>query len=141
VRPGRGGEPLLGTVSPMLLRTGYDRHYVAACRESVGAAVEELRRVGASSAAWNQLLPALDRWFELRNPKVEGRDGNPLNEVRVLATCVTEHGSVVVIPRGIKLSPDTSVLGFEAGEEISLDGDSFERLFDAFLAEVEAKFT
>ena len=64
---------------------GYDRHYVAACRESVGAAVEELRRVGAGSAAWNQLLPALDRWFELRNPKVEGRDGNPLNEVRVLA--------------------------------------------------------
>jgi hypothetical protein len=123
----------------MLVRTGYDRHYVAACRESVGAAVEELRRVGASSAAWNQLLPALDRWFELRNPKVEGRD--PLNEVRVLAASVTEHSSVVVIPRGIKLAPDTSVLGFEEGEEISLDGDSFERLFDAFLAEVEAKFT
>jgi hypothetical protein len=125
----------------MLVRTGYDRHYVAACRESVGAAVEELRRVGASSAAWNQLLPALDRWFELRNPKLEGRDGNPLNEVRVLAASVTEHGSVVVIPRGIKLSPDTSVLGFEEGEEISLDGDAFERLFDAFLVEVEAKFT
>ncbi|HTT95699.1 MAG TPA: hypothetical protein VMF55_13585 [Solirubrobacterales bacterium] len=125
----------------MLLRTGYDRHYVAACRESVGAAIEELRRVGAGSAAWNQLLPALDRWFELRNPKVEAHDGNPLNEVRVLATCVTEHGSVVAIPRGIKLSPETSVLGFEEGEEISLDGDAFERLFDAFLAEVEAKFT
>jgi len=125
----------------MLLRTGYDRTYVAACRESVGAAIEELRRAGAGSAAWNQLLPALDRWFELRNPKVEGRDGNPLNEVRVLATCVTEHGSIVATPKGIKLSPETSVLGFAEGEEISLDGDSFERLFDAFLAEVEAKFT
>jgi hypothetical protein len=33
------------------------------------------------------------------------------------------------------------VLGFEEGEEISLDGDAFERLFDAFLAEVEEKFT
>jgi hypothetical protein len=120
-------------VRPMLVRTGYDRHYVAACRESVGAAVEELRRVGAGSA--------LDRWFELRNPKVEGRDGNPLNEVRVLAASVTEHGSVMVIPRGIKLDPDTSVLGFAEGEEIILDGDAFERLFDAFLAEVEAKFT
>ena len=85
----------------MLVRTGYDRHYVAGCRESVGAAVEELRRVGAGSAAWNQLLPALDRWFELRNPKLEGRDGNPLNEVRVLAASVTENGSVVAIPRGI----------------------------------------
>lgn len=128
-------------MSPMLLRTGYDRHYVAACRESVGAAVEELRRVGAGSAAWNQLLPALDRWFELRNPKLEGRDGNPLNEVRALATSVTENGSIVAIPKGIKLSPETSVLGFAEGEEISLDGDSFERLFDAFLAEVEAKLT
>jgi hypothetical protein len=125
----------------MLLRTGYDRHYVAGCRESVGAAVEELRRVGAGSAAWNQLVVALEHWVAQRIPKIEGRDGNPLNEVRVLAASVTEHGSVVVIPRGIKLSPDTSVLGFEQGEEISLDGDAFERLFDAFLAEVEAKFT
>jgi hypothetical protein len=123
----------------MLLRTGYDRHYAARCRESVGAAVEELRRVGAGSAAWNQLVPALDRWFSLRNPKVEGRDGNPINEVRTLAESVTEHGSVMTVPKGIKLSAETSVLGFEPDEEISLDGDAFERLFDAFLAEVEAK--
>lgn len=123
----------------MLLRTGYDRHYVAACRESVGAAVEELRRVGAGSAAWNQLAPALDRWFSLRNPKVEGRDGNPINEVRVIAEAVTEHGAVMTVPRGIKLVPEASVLGFEPGEEISLDGDAFERLCDAFLTEVEAK--
>ena len=87
----------------MLLRTGYDRHYVAACRESVGAAVEELRRVEAGSAAWNQLVPALDRWFSLRNPKVEGRDGNPINEVRVIAESITEHGSVMTVPRGMKL--------------------------------------
>ena len=125
----------------MQLRTGYDRHYVAACRESVGAAVAELRRAGAGSAAWNQLMPALDRWFGIRNPKAEGRDGNPINEVRAIAESVTEHGSVMVVPRGIKLAPETSVLGFEEGEEISLDGDSFERLFDAFLAEVEAKLT
>jgi uncharacterized protein (UPF0548 family) len=123
----------------MLLRTGYDRRYVANCRESIGAAVEEMRRVGAGSAAWNQLVPALDRWFSLRNPKVEGRDGNPINEVRTIAESVTEHGSVMVIPRGIKLSPETSVLGFEEGEEISLDGDAFERLFDAFLVEAEKK--
>jgi len=124
----------------MLLRTGYDRHYVATCRESVGAAVEELRRVQAGSAAWNQLVPALDRWFGIRNPRVEGRDGNPINEVRMIAESVTEHGSVIVVPKGIKLAPETSVLGFEEGEEISLDGDAFERLFDAFLAEVEEKF-
>lgn len=124
----------------MLLRTGYDRHYVANCRESVGAAVEEMRRVGAGSAAWNQLVPALDRWFSLRNPKAEGRDGNPINEVRTIAESVTEHGSVMVIPRGIKLSPETSVLGFEPAEEISLDADSFERLFEAFLAEIEERY-
>jgi hypothetical protein len=123
----------------MLLRTGYDRHYVAACRESVGAAVEELRRVGAGSAAWIQLVVALDRWFSLRNPKVEGRDGNPLNEVRVLAESVAEHGAVMTVPKGIKLRPEESVLGFAEGEEISLDGDAFERLFDAFLAAVEKK--
>jgi uncharacterized protein (UPF0548 family) len=123
----------------MLARTGYDRHYVAACRESVGAAVEELRRVGAGSVAWNQLAVALTRWFELRNPKLEGRDGNPMNEARAVAESVIEHGAVMSVPRGIKLAPEESVLGFADGEEISLDGDSFERLFDAFLAEVEAR--
>jgi hypothetical protein len=125
----------------MLLRTGYDRTYVAACRESVGAAAEELRRVGAGSATWIQLVVALDRWFSLRNPKVEGRDGNPLNEVRVLAEAVTESGAVMTAPRGIKLQPESSVLGLEEDDEITLDGDAFDRLFDAFLAEVEAKFT
>jgi uncharacterized protein (UPF0548 family) len=124
----------------MLLRTGYDRDYVAACRQSVGAAVDELRRAGAGSAAWNQLVPALDRWFSLRNPKLEGRDGNPINEVRVIAESVTEHGSVMVVPRGIKLAPESSVLGFAEGEEITLDGDAFERLFNAFLAEAEDKY-
>ncbi len=124
----------------MLPRTGFDRHYVAACRESVGAAVEELRRVDAGSVAWNQLLVALEHWFVQRIPKLEGRDGNPLNEVRVLADSVIEHGAVVTVPKGIKLRPDTSVLGFAAGEEISLDADSFERLFDAFLAEVEERY-
>ena len=125
----------------MLPRTGYDRHYVADCRQSVGAAVEELRRVGAGSVAWNQLVVALEQWFALRAPKVEGRDGNPLNEVQVIAGSVTEHGAVMTVPKGIKLRPEASVLGFEEGEEISLDGDAFERLFDAFLAEVEAKYT
>jgi hypothetical protein len=124
----------------MLPRTGYDRHYVAACRESVGAAVEELRRVGAGSVAWNQLVVALEHWFAERIPKVEGRDGNPLNEVRVIAESVTEHGAVMTVPKGIKLRAEASMLGFEPGEEISLDGDAFERLFDAFLAEVEAKY-
>jgi hypothetical protein len=58
----------------------------------------------------------------------------------VIAESVTEHGSVMTVPRGIKLDPEGSVLGLNAGEEISLDGDAFERLFDAFLAEVEEKF-
>ena len=124
----------------MLPRTGYDRHYVASCRESIGAAVEELRRVGAGSVAWNQMVVALEHWFVHRIPKVEGRDGNPLNEVRVIVDSVTEHGAVMTVPKGIKLRPEASVLGFAEGEEISLDGDAFERLFDAFLAEVEAKY-
>lgn len=123
----------------MLARVGYDHHYVAACRESLGAAIEELRRVEAGSAAWNQLAVALTRWFELRNPKLEGREGNPMNEVRTIAESVIEHGAVMTVPRGIKLTPEESVLGFAEGEEISLDGDALERLLDAFLAEVEER--
>ena len=82
------------------------------------AAVEELRRVGAGSAAWNQLVPAFDRWFPFATRRSKGATANPINEVRVIAESVIEHGSVMTVPRGIKLDPEASVLGFAAGKEI-----------------------
>ena len=106
-----GRRARVDSVAPMLPRTRYDRRYVAACRESVGAAVEELQRVGAGSAAWNQLVPALDRWFGIRNPKVEGRDGVPALIERYLA------GEIDVAPFiSHRLTLDEVNRGFELME-------------------------
>jgi hypothetical protein len=41
----------------------------------------------------------------------------------------------------IKLTPEDSVLKLNVGDRITLTSNDFERLCEAFLAEVEAKFS
>jgi hypothetical protein len=41
---------------------------------------------------------------------MEGKDGNPLNEVRVLCNSILENKSVLRANKTIKLKPDASVL-------------------------------
>jgi hypothetical protein len=42
--------------------------------------------------------------------------------------------------RTIKLTPETSVLGYAPGDEIAVRRDDFVRLSDAFFADLEKKF-
>jgi hypothetical protein len=42
--------------------------------------------------------------------------------------------------KGIKLSPSKSVLGLKAGDPVRLNERHFQRLADAFFAEIESKF-
>jgi hypothetical protein len=40
----------------------------------------------------------------------------------------------------IRMPPERSVLGYAAGDEIRLDPDSFTRLSEAFLDEIERRY-
>ena len=71
----------------------------------------------------------------------EGKDGNPLNEVRVLCQSILETGNVMAPDKTIKLVPSKSVLGTEYGDEIRLSEAGFVRLSQAFFGEIEAKFS
>ena len=134
----------------MLVRNHYDQDYIDACRTRVAAQVAAYRDVKAtaSDAAidafeplfFNNLVLVLDNLFCHRQRGMEGKDGNPLNEVRVLCTSLMENGGTLVADRTIKLKPADSVLGYEAGDEIRLDEDGFVRLADGFFAEIERRF-
>ena len=84
---------------------------------------------------------ALDEYFVHRLRAVEGKDGNPLNEVRVLATSLMLHDGVVTVEKSIKWKPEASVLGLAPGDRIELDEKRFTKLAAAYFDEIEAKFT
>ena len=89
---------------------------------------------------FNNLTLALDRYYVYRLRVVTGKDGNPLNEVELLGDSVMHNGGVLRRHNVIKFVPDDSVTKVQIGDRIALTADEFERLSNAFFAELERKF-
>jgi hypothetical protein len=64
----------------------------------------------AEAAFFSNMVLALDHYFLHRVRKLEGKDGNPLNEVRVLCDSLTENDGVFAADGAIKLKPEETVL-------------------------------
>ncbi len=135
----------------MLGIKSYPQDYVDACRGRVASQVAAYRDVAATTgdgealatfepAFFNNMAIVLDAYFTHRLRTVEGKDGNPLNEVRVIAGSLMAGGGALTPDKSIKLRPETSVLGLAPGDEIALDEATFGALADAFFAEIEKKF-
>jgi hypothetical protein len=108
-------------------------------------AIPEGRRAATDAFGdefFNNLLLVLDRYYvhRLAGPNYEGKDGNPLNEVRVICDSLMSNGGVMRADKQIKLPPERSVVGLAVGDEIVLTRDQFERLSEAFFAELERRF-
>ena len=65
---------------------------------------------------FNHIVLSLDEYFVHRLRGVEGKDGNPLNEVRMIADSVMLHGGVLTVENAIKWNPETTVLGLAPGD-------------------------
>jgi len=135
----------------MLGVSTYSQDYIDACRAAVDtqlAAYAELTTAAGDAAAiaafeprfLNHMVLALDAYFCHRLRGKEGKDGNPLNEVRVLGTSIMYDGAVLTVDKTIKLKAATSVLGLEYGDPIRLSADDFARLAAAFFTELERRF-
>ena len=108
--------------------------------------------VGAFEAAFfNNMVLLLDYFFVHRLRGIEGKDGNPLNEVRVLSNSMLQNENIMSTSyskpmasalgdKSIKLSPDKSVLKHQFGDEIKLTEADFLRISEAFFEEIERKF-
>lgn len=144
----------------MLGKKSYPKQYVEGCRKKVAADVASCQKVVAlagkqpakdqprvnkvlaafEATYFNNMVLVLDQLFVHRLRTVEGKDGNALNEVRVLCSSIMEHGGVLTADPSIKLDAETSVLGLELGTKIALTRAEFVKLSGAYFSEIERKF-
>lgn len=142
----------------MLGVKAYDKKYQTECRSRVTsqlAAYKKLTKAAVKASDDKSLLSAindfecvffnnmvltLDSYFTHRLRGVEGKDGNPLNEVRMLCASIVGNNSVLKADNSIKYVAVNSVLGYEIGDKIQVDEAGFKRLADAYFDEIESKF-
>ena len=86
------------------------------------------------------MILVLDMLFVHRLRGQEGKDGNPLNEVRILCNSIMNNQGVMGEDSTIRFVPDKSVLKYCVGDEIKLNAANFAGLANAFFAEIERKF-
>jgi hypothetical protein len=130
--------------------SSYNSDYVERCRQRVAKQLESYQTLVASSAAGSAVaafeagyfasqILALDHYFDHRARGQEGKDGNALNELRVICNSLMA-GSVLVADSQIRLDPTRSVLGLKTGDEIAINADGFARLAAAVFAEIEKRY-
>ena len=145
----------------MLGMKEYEQDYIDACRSRVESQVVMFHEVAQAARDhgdadvshlegalesleyeyFNNMLLVLDGYFVHRLRGVEGKDGNALNEVRVLARSLMENGGTVMADPQIPLDPAHRVLALEDGAPITLTLQQYRRISDAFLREIESKFS
>jgi hypothetical protein len=141
----------------MLGMKKYEKKHIAACRARVEANLGAYRKqVGKALSKdfearyfADQVL-LLDHMFVHRLTGIEGKDGNALNEVRVLCNSILLNQGKLQVDKlaewpnsagsGIKLSPEKSVLKLAADDEIRLSEADFVRLSRAFFEEIEKRY-
>ena len=132
----------------MLSIKNYPQSYVDTRRAVVKSQVAAYRKAAKAgdtksleSAYFTNMVLALDMAFIHRMRGNEGKDGNPLNEVRLLSYSLLENDGVFALPdKSIKWDPDRSVLGFDTGKKIVIDDAAFVDLAEAFFDEIEKRF-
>ena len=114
--------------------------YAALVAAVKGNAKAEAALAAFAPGYFNTMLLALDHHFMHLMRGAEGKDGNPLNEMRMLSDSIMEHDGVLKENRTIKYRADKAVAGIALGQEIVLDAETFERLAKAYLAEIGKRF-
>jgi len=138
----------------MLGMKTYEKEYVGACRAKIDADVRAFKKSGSKeleTTFFNNMVLKLEYMFVHRLTGIEGKDGNPLNEVRVLSNSMLLNQGKLQVDRlpgwpnsagsGIKLPPDKSVLKLRAGDAVQVSEDGFVRLAKAFFAEIEKRYS
>lgn len=114
--------------------------YAALETAAKGDAGAEAALAAMAPSYFNTMLLALDHHFMHRMRGAEGKDGNPLNEVRMLSDSIMEHGGVLQSNKTIKYNADKAVAGIAIGQAIALDAKTFGRLAAAYIAEIGKRF-
>ncbi|MGH8655622.1 MAG: hypothetical protein ACREYE_27135 [Gammaproteobacteria bacterium] len=146
-------ERLEGRVR-MLCANSYDKKYVKACRKRIEEQLSSYDRLkaGASMSAHDaaaefephffaNMVLALESHFMHRARGKEGKDGNPLNEVRMISASLMANDGTLQADKTIKYDPSKSVLDIKIGDKIRVTQPGFKALSEAFFAQIESKFS
>lgn len=144
----------------MLCINNYTQKYGDGCRSKVDLQLSTYKnlvstarkQVGANEALlnsaietfetnfFNNMVIVLDNYFCHRSRTIEKKDGNPLNEVRILCNSMMNNNNKMCADKTIKFEPAKSVLKYEVGDEIKLNEADFLLIYKAFFAEIESKY-
>ena len=118
------------------------RKLVAAARNQASGDQERLNSaIDAFEATYfNNLVLILDELFVHRLRTIEGKDGNPLNEVRIICNSLMNHNGIMSADKTIKLDSASSVLKCQVGDEIKLNEADFLAMSSAYFAEIQRKY-
>ncbi len=132
----------------MLSMKHFPAEYVDDCETMVGRQLNAWRALGPTGTAgqafaseWcNSVVLTLELCFVHRMRGNEGKDGNPLNEVRMLATSILANGAVLAADATIKYKPERAVIGLAIGDRIVLQPEQVEELARRYFAAIREKF-
>ena len=128
----------------MLGRANYPMGYIEAVHARVSRVLKAFDKAKpAEPFATDALLDVvlgLEMAFVHRLRGQEGKDGNPLNELRMIAMSVLEFGGVMTGDKTIRWTPEKSVTGLRIGDKIVLSRKQVGALLDAVIEEVAKKF-
>lgn len=136
----------------MLAVNTYPQSYIDSCRQRIQAQVASYQALRAAAQSnpqaiadfeaefFNHLLLALDNLFCHRTRTLEKKDGNPLNEFRMICQSIMQNDSRLSVEKSIKYDAQNSVLKLAVGDKIRLSEADFIHLSEAFFAELASKF-
>lgn len=144
----------------MLCVNNYTQAYIDECRAKVAAQVASYKTLvetakGQAKANgplldaaidafepnfFNNMVVTMDSYFVHRARAAEKKDGNPLNEVRMLVNSMMNGNNTMTADKTIKFVPEKSVLKYGIGDEIKVKEADFTQLAAAFFAEIESKY-
>lgn len=145
----------------MLSINKYAQEYVDECRSKIARQISAYTdlvsvardvdrtneaRLDSSTEAFeplffNHMVLALDHYFCHRSRTMERKDGNPLNEVRVLCNSLMNNDGIVTADKTIRLDPAKSLLKYQVGDRIKLNEADFSLLSKAFFADITSKYS
>ena len=133
----------------------YPKKYMDTCRSRIEKDLANYKKLATAARTqpagaqaleafeisfFNNMVLVLDHLFVHRLRVVEGKDGNPLNEVRLLCDSIMNNNGMMGTDKTIKFDPAKSVLKYKVGDEIKLTEADFKLLYKAFFAELESRF-
>ena len=141
----------------MLGMKTYTPDYIDACGARVDADLRAYRKqVGKAPSKefdarfFHDQVLLRDYMCGHRLSGIEGKDGNPLNEVRVLCNSILLNRGKLQVDKlpgwpnsavaKLTLPPEKSLLKLDVGDEVKLTEADFVRLSTAFFAEIDKKY-